>query len=100
MKELARIRHSTHGQSMRVSVYVQPNGRVSGISGQFGQSLKIKIAAQPSDGAANEALREFVAEILGITSRQVDILQCSRSHHKILGIDGFSIEEILAKLRV
>jgi len=100
MKELAWIRQITTGQTIRVSVYVQPNAKVSEIAGLFGQSLKIKIASPPSDGAANEALREFVAEILGINARQVEILQGGRSRHKILSIEGCSVEEILAKLRV
>jgi uncharacterized protein (TIGR00251 family) len=83
-----------------VRVYVQPGVRVSAISGIFDQSLKIKIAALPSEGAANEPLAAFVAKILGISTRQIEILHGSRSRHKILGIEGCPVELILAKLRV
>lgn len=100
MEKAAWIRQSSIGQPIRVSIYVQPGARVSEIAGFFDQSLMIKIASPPSDGAANETLREFVAEILGINARQVEILQGTRSRHKILSIEGSTVEEILAKLRV
>lgn len=100
MEGLPWIKHGADGQPIKVSIYVQPGVRVSAISGIFDQSLKIKIAAPPSEGAANEALIEFVAKILGISTRQIEILQGSRSRHKILGIKDCPVELILAKLRV
>ena len=100
MEGLPWIKQSAAGQPIKVRVYVQPGVRVSAISGIFDQSLKIKIAAPASEGAANEVLIEFVATILGISARQIAILQGSRSRHKILGIGGCPVELIRAKLRV
>jgi uncharacterized protein len=73
---------------------------VSAISGIFDQSLKIKIAAPRSEGATNEALIEFIAKIMSISTFEIEILQGARSRHKIIGIVGYPVELILAKLRV
>jgi|688.fasta_scaffold13822_6 uncharacterized protein (TIGR00251 family) len=100
MEGLPWITQSAAGQPIKVRVYVQPGVRVSAISGIFDQSLKIKIAAPASEGAANGVLIEFVAKILGISTRQIAILQGSRSRHKILGIGDCPVELIRAKLRV
>lgn len=88
------------GEPVKIRVYVQPKARVSEVAGFFRESLKIKIAAPPEDSAANEALIQFCAEILGISTRQIQILQGLRSRHKVISIRGLSLEEILAKLRV
>ena len=100
MEGLPWIKQGEACQPIKVHVYVQPGVRVSAISGIFDQSLKVKIAAPPLNGAAKETLIEFVAKIMTIRTRQIENLQGSRCLHKIRGIVGYPVELILAKLRV
>jgi hypothetical protein len=84
----------------RISVYVQPGAKVSGIVGVFDQSLKIKILSPPVDGAANEALRTWVAQILSTKPANVRLIQGLTSRRKVLEVSGIEASEICRKLVV
>jgi uncharacterized protein YggU (UPF0235/DUF167 family) len=50
------------------------------------------------ENAANLALVEFVAEMLGVAKRSVRIVSGTASRRKVLEIDGVKGEEIMTKL--
>jgi uncharacterized protein len=56
---------------MRLDVYIQPRASKTELAGMHGGHIKIRIAAPPVEGAANDALIEFVARRLGIDSSQI-----------------------------
>jgi uncharacterized protein (TIGR00251 family) len=76
----------------RIKVYVQPRASKNAIVGMRGDELRIRLTAPPVDNAANEALVELVAERLGIAKRRVRIAAGATSRHKIVEIDGVSVE--------
>ncbi len=43
-------------------------------------TIKVRIAAPPSDNEANEALIKFMAEVLGVPKSRLDIVAGARSH--------------------
>jgi uncharacterized protein (TIGR00251 family) len=47
-------------------------------------SLKIRLAAVPDKGKANEELRRFLAEIFGLTRRDVSIVTGETSPRKLV----------------
>jgi uncharacterized protein (TIGR00251 family) len=48
-------------------VHVMPRGRQDGVVGLYGDALKVRLTAPPVQGKANQALREFLAELgLGV----------------------------------
>ena len=49
---------------IRLRVRVQPRASRTELAGRYGDALKIRLAAPPVDGAANEALVRFLAERL------------------------------------
>lgn len=61
-----------------LSVRVQPGATRSGIVGALGDALKVRVAAPADDGKANAELVRFLAEALGVPSRDVAI---ARGHH-------------------
>ncbi|MEC5399433.1 DUF167 domain-containing protein [Uliginosibacterium sp. H1] len=72
---------------LTISLHVQPGARRSEIVGLHGDALKVRLAAPPVDGRANECLIEFLAAFCGVPRRQVRILSGETSRHKLLRVD-------------
>jgi len=51
--------------SARLTLHVQPRARRTEVAGLHGAALKIRLAAPPENGAANDELVRFLAEQLG-----------------------------------
>ena len=61
---------------MKLRVRVTPNAKRSEIIGwevdpQVGKVLRVRIAAPPTEGKANAALRDYLAKSLGLSKSQV-----------------------------
>ncbi len=80
------------GDVVMLTLHVQPGAKHSEIAGLHGEALKIKLAAPPIDGRANEALLKFVAELFGVPVRQVTLKLGAQSRHKVVSISGSRIE--------
>jgi uncharacterized protein (TIGR00251 family) len=59
-----------------------------------GDSLKVRLTAPPVDGAANEALVEFLAESLDVPKRAVSIVTGHASRNKIVEVTGIALERV------
>jgi len=75
-----------------LALHVQPGAKRSGIAGLHGAALKIRLAAPPIEGRANEALLKFIAELFGVPLRQVELKQGGQSRHKVVAITGSAID--------
>ncbi len=75
-------------RGLRIAVRVQPRAQADRLCGVHGDRLKIRIAAAPSDNAANERLCRFVASLFHVPSGAVRLLQGSGSRDKLLLIEG------------
>jgi uncharacterized protein (TIGR00251 family) len=73
---------------VQLAVKVQPRASRQEIAGLQGAELKIRISAPPVDSAANQALVEFVAECLGCSRGQVQLVRGGSSTHKTLLLTG------------
>lgn len=62
------------------------------MAGLHGVALKIRLAAPPVEGRANEALLKFIAESFGVSLRQVELKQGGQSRHKVVAITGSKVE--------
>jgi uncharacterized protein (TIGR00251 family) len=94
------VHEGRHG--LVLTVHVVTRAARNQVVGVHGQALKIRLQAPPADGAANAALLEFVAALLGLPTRQVEILSGHTSRDKTLSIRGLDkaavenrLEEIL-----
>ena len=71
-------------QGWLISVHAQPGTKKSAVAGLHGESLKVRVAAPPVEGKANEALTAFVAKALGLPRRSVSIVKGESSREKLL----------------
>lgn len=86
-----------HDKGTLLNLYIQPGASKSEISGEHGDRLKVKIKAPPREGEANEALIEFLADILSISKSKVHLIRGETSRQKDLLIE-VSMAEIEKKL--
>ena len=72
----------------RLLVWVQPRASRTEVAGMRGDAVKIRLAAPPVDGAANDELIRFVAEMLGVARSAVSIAAGQTSRLKTIEVEG------------
>ena len=72
----------------RLLVWVQPRASRTEVAGMRGDAVKIRLAAPPVDGAANEELVRFLAEMLGVARSAVSIAAGQTSRLKTIEVEG------------
>jgi uncharacterized protein (TIGR00251 family) len=85
--------------AVRFEVHAKPRAKKSKLVGERGDAVEIALAAPPVDGAANEELIRFVAQVLGIGKRSIELVRGDTSREKLLSITGLSVAEVEARLR-
>lgn len=60
--------------------------------------LKVRVRAQPVDGAANAALVALLAKVLGVPRRDVNLARGSQSRLKMVEVEGLSDENVRERL--
>lgn len=78
---------------MILTVRVIPRSPRSAIAGRRGDAILIRLAAPPVDGAANDALVDFLARVFVRPKRDITILSGEKSRDKRVKIDGLSAAE-------
>jgi uncharacterized protein (TIGR00251 family) len=78
-----------------IAVHLQPRAAKPGLGpvadGADGQQVwKARVAAPPTDGAANAALCELIAKQLGVAKSAVTIERGAASRHKLVRVRGDS----------
>jgi uncharacterized protein (TIGR00251 family) len=79
-------------------VRVQPRAGKDEIAGEMGGALRVRLRAPAVEDRANEALVEFLAELLKTPKSAVRILSGDRSRTKRIEIRGVTRQQIEALL--
>lgn len=85
---------------MSVDVKVVPGASRTRIVGLLGETLKLAVAAPPAGGAANEAVRELLAQTLRVPAAAVRIARGHARPRKtvqIAGLDEPTLRQRLAE---
>jgi uncharacterized protein len=90
------LRVEVRGNTVRVSVHVQPRATRSEIVGLHGAALKVRLQAPPVDGAANEALVVLLADRLGVARRAVKVVAGASSRAKTVEVEGTTEDAVRA----
>jgi len=86
------------GSAVVFSVKVVPRSSRTAIAGILGGMLKVKVAAAPERGRANDSLVEFLADTLSVKKNAVRITSGQTSPVKTIEVTGVSTEILLGKL--
>jgi uncharacterized protein (TIGR00251 family) len=82
------IQHSTKDDQLIFKVQVVPRASYSEIVGEHDGALRIRIAASPVDGAANEELIRVLARTFKVSQREISIVSGHSSRVKQVRIAG------------
>ena len=83
-----------------LTIHVQPKASKTEYAGLHGGALKFRVAAPPSDGAANEALCEYLAELFDLPKTAVVLLSGHGSRHKRVLLTGVSAQRVKDVLQI
>jgi uncharacterized protein (TIGR00251 family) len=90
-----RLHHGESGSALAVRVI--PRSRKNEIAEIMKDgTIKIRLTAPPVEGKANQALVEFLSEVLDVPRANIDIVAGANSREKlvsILDLDAASVQE-------
>ena len=72
----------------RLKLRVSPGSRRPGIAGRHGDAWKVRVAAPPEGGKANEAVLKLLAETLDVPRSSVALVSGQTSRDKIVVLAG------------
>jgi uncharacterized protein (TIGR00251 family) len=84
--------------SILLSVHAQPGAGRSAVVGRHGDALKIRVAAPPQGGRANEALTALLAEEFGLKAGGVELIGGGASRTKRFKLTGIEAEDFVRAL--
>jgi uncharacterized protein len=93
------IRFTAQDKAVTFTVRVQPRATKSALAGEVEGTLKIKIASPPVDGAANEELLRYLAQLFAVPRRAVTILSGEMAKNKIVRIQGITGAQFATTIR-
>jgi uncharacterized protein len=82
----------------RLRLRVAPGAAKAAVVGRHGEGWKVRVAAAPERGKANEAVLELLADTLAVPRANVTLVSGSASRDKIVELAGIQPEEIERRL--
>lgn len=80
-------------RSTRVRLRVSPGARRSEVVGRHGAGWKVRVAAAPEGGRANEAVLDLLSDRLGLPRRSLSIVSGHTAREKIVLMEGIDQAE-------
>lgn len=84
-------------QKVVIDISVSPNAKKTEIVGWHDGALRLRLAAPPVDGAANDALRKWLATQLGVPQSRVELLRGASGRRKQWSVDA-TMDDVTAWL--
>lgn len=83
----------------RITVKVQPRAKKTELAGKVGETYRLRLAAPPVDGKANQACVRFFADRLGVPQSAIRVAHGLTGRLKVVEIEGINpaeVERVLA----
>ncbi|MDQ6928300.1 MAG: DUF167 domain-containing protein [Actinomycetota bacterium] len=81
-----------------LQVHLLPGAGRSAIIGRHGAALKLKVAAPPQDGRANEACASLLADTFGVAEGGVELVGGATSRSKRFKLTGIDLDDFGRRL--
>jgi uncharacterized protein (TIGR00251 family) len=89
------INYREEAGALVFTVRVAPRASKTAVAGEHDGALKVRVAAPPVEGAANEELTRFLAKSFGVPARAVEILSGQASKTKVVRVVGAKASDLL-----
>ena len=80
--------------SVVLRLHVVPGAGRTAVTGRHGDALKVRVAASPERGRANDACVALVASTLGVSPGQVELVSGPESRSKRVRVAGIEAEDV------
>lgn len=84
--------------AVTIRLRVQPRAPRTEIVGEHAGAIKLRVAAPPVDGKANEECRRFLAKLLKVGATSIEIISGDSSRDKVIRVSNVSAERVLEML--
>ena len=84
--------------STRVRLRVSPGAKIAQVVGRHGEAWKVRVAAPPEGGRANEAVVRLLAETLSLPRDAVTLVSGHGARDKIVQLAGLDPTQIERRL--
>jgi len=95
-RDAGRLDLRGDGRGVEIPLYVQPGASKTEVAGIHGRALRVRVAAPPNRGKANDECRRFLATLLSTRRSNVHIVKGETSRSKVVRVDGVGRERALA----
>ncbi len=85
-------------ESTRLRLRVSPGAERAGVVGRHGEAWKIRVAAAPEGGRANEAVIRLLADTLSVPRESVTLVSGHGGRDKIVELAGLGPSQIERRL--
>jgi uncharacterized protein len=89
---MSTFKESASGVTFAIKVV--PRASKNQIVRLEGDAIKIRLNAPPVDGKANDALIEFLADLLQVRRAQIEIVTGHTARHKVVRVLGANIRRV------
>ncbi len=86
--------------SFIIALHCQPGAKKTEVQGEHDGRLKLRLAAPPVEGKANEALIQWLSKTLDIRRANIELLAGDLSRLKRVRVQGITAEQIKTSLLV
>ena len=84
--------------STSLRLRVVPGTTHPGVVGRLGDAWKVRVAAPPEGGRANEAVLTLLADALGVRRRDLVLASGRASRDKVVTLSGLTNDDVDARL--
>ena len=84
--------------STRVRLRVSPGARRNELVGRHGEGWKVRVAAPPEGGRANDAVLDLLARELALPRRSLSIVSGQTAREKVVQMEGIDRAETERRL--
>jgi uncharacterized protein (TIGR00251 family) len=86
--------------STRLHVRVSPGSHRTELAGRYGDAWRVRVAAAPERGRANQALLRLLADTLGLSKTDVSLVSGHAGRDKVVELRGLGEAEVVSRLEM
>ena len=98
MTDLHRVVEAVDDDKVVIAVHAQAGAGRSEVLGRHGDALKIRVAVPPTQGKANEAITQLLAETLGVPAKTVKLTSGEKGRAKRFTVSDVELDDVLDAL--
>jgi len=92
------VKLTAAASGVRIEIHAKPRARKTHVVGVHGEALSLAVAAPPVDGAANDEIVRFLAELCGIPKGRVTLVRGASARMKLFELEGVGVDTVRAAL--